>query len=46
MAIKDEEEYYEADRIGRQGTRIERAKRHYFYEVYKLYIEKENQMNI
>lgn len=40
MAIKDEEEYYEADRIGRQGTRIERAKRHYFYEVYKLYIEK------
>ncbi len=40
MAIKDEEEYYAADRIGRQGTRIERAKRHYFYDVYKQYLEK------
>lgn len=39
MSIQDEAEYIEAERIGRRDTRIERAKRPYFYEVYQKYQE-------
>ncbi|MCI2791507.1 MULTISPECIES: UvrD-helicase domain-containing protein [Staphylococcus] len=39
MSIKDEEEYYDSERIGRKDTRITRDKRKYFYTVFEKYKE-------
>lgn len=38
MAISSLEEYVESVRIGRQGTRIERKNRKYFFEIYQEYL--------
>lgn len=39
MGISSLEEYIDAERIGRSGTRITRDKRHYFFAVYERYLD-------
>jgi superfamily I DNA/RNA helicase len=39
MGINTIDEYNDAERIGRSGTRINRDKRKYFFDVYKRYLE-------
>lgn len=39
MGISTLEEYIDAERIGRSGTRINRDKRKYFFDVYERYLE-------
>lgn len=39
MSIKTEQQYINAERIGRKDTRIERTKRFYFFKVYEKYKE-------
>ena len=38
MDIATLEEYIDAERIGRSGTRITREKRKYFFDVYERYL--------
>lgn len=38
MGIRDLHTYEEVDRVGRKGTRINRSKRKYYFEIYQQYL--------